>query len=256
MILYFSGTGNSRWAAHRLAESLEEQLICIPDVKDGDGRFALSEGERLGFVIPVHGWRPPLLVRRFLSRCQFAAPTPPYTYVVFTAGDNIGQAAGLLDKDLQGCGLKLDAAFSLIMPESYVGLPLMDVDTKERENQKKQQAAKDLEAFTDDIRHCRRGISKVTKGPLPWLLSGPVGGFFTRFLVSDKPFRVVSDRCVQCGVCAAVCPVHDIDGGKGKMPVWRHNSECLSCFSCYHHCPHHAIEYGCRTRNKGQYYYR
>ena len=94
----------------------------------------------------------------------------------------------------------------------------------------------------------------LTRGPLPWFFSGPVGSYFVNRLVTDKKFHVNTDTCVKCGRCAEVCPVKDIDGGKGKTPTWIHNGKCLTCFACYHHCPSHAIEFGKRTLHKGQYY--
>lgn len=254
MIFYFSATGNSRWAAKQLAQSLgEESLVYIPDALQGDCRYTLRMGERLGFVFPIHGWRPSKIVRQFVSRLQISNVT--YVFMLCTAGDNIGRAAEIFEGDLRRKGLHLDACFSLLMPESYVGLPFMDVDTSERERQKKEQAAQDLKTFTEDIRNQRTGVVKTVKGHLPWLLSGPIGAFFVHCLVTDKPFHVNSTKCVKCGICADVCPVGDIDGGLGKEPQWLHKDECLSCFNCYHHCPHHAIEYGKRTSKKGQYFY-
>ena len=82
------------------------------------------------------------------------------------------------------------------------------------------------------------------------------GKYFVDHLVTDRPFWVDSQRCVKCGICADVCPVHDVLGGLGYEPQWRHDGSCLSCFTCYHHCPHHAIEYGRQTKHKGQYFFK
>ena len=90
MIFYFSGTGNTRWAAIRLASATRERLVSIADQRDTTEPFVLQEGERLGFVFPVHGWRVPRLVRRFIGRLRIEAPARPFTYCVCTAGDSIG----------------------------------------------------------------------------------------------------------------------------------------------------------------------
>lgn len=253
MIFYFSGTGNTRWAAQTLASRLGEQVFYIPDIIKGECRYRLGENERLGFVFPVHGWRPPKIVREFIAKLTIEGKG--YTYMLCTAGDNIGRTTEILRDDLAKRGIALHAAFSLIMPEAYVGLPFMDVDKPERERAKILKAEKDLQEYVGYIERRTEGIERTVKGRLPSLLSGPIGGFFVKHLVSDKPFHVVSSRCVRCGICADVCPVHDIDGGLGKEPSWKHNGDCLSCFTCYHHCPHHAIEYGGRTKHKGQYYF-
>ena len=47
-----------------------------------------------------------------------------------------------------GDSLSLEAVCSLIMPESYVGLPGMDVDKKEKELEKKELASKQLKEFS------------------------------------------------------------------------------------------------------------
>ena len=269
MIFYFSGTGNTRWAAKRLAEETQEELIYIPDVMDGNCSFSLQKGERLGILFPVHGWRPPRLVRRFLEKLSLQTSDDTYCYALCTAGDTIAKTMDILEDDLRKKNIVLKAAFSLIMPESYVGLPFMDVDTRENELRKRNQAAKDLDVFAGIIKEKRTiswktGETDLHKGPIPWFFSIPIGGFFVNKLVSDKPFHVVEERCEKCGICALVCPVHDIEGGKGVLPRWLHHEEsddhsvrdrrCLTCFTCYHHCPQHAIEFGRQTKKKGQYY--
>lgn len=256
MIFYFSGTGNTKWAAKQVATRLNEELKFIPDELSTDMIYTVNQGESIGFMIPVHGWRPPLLVRRFLSQCQFIHTDKVYTYIIYTAGDSIGKAVEIFENDLKHHGLTVDAALLLIMPESYVGLPFMDVDKVEKEKAKKLKAAEELEVFVSDvILPKKQNIRKVVKGPVPSFFSGPIGSFFVNRLITDKRFHVDADRCLQCGMCASVCPVNDIEGGKGKMPSWKHNGQCLTCFSCYHHCPTHAIEFGRQTQKKGQYYY-
>ena len=260
MIFYFSGTGNTRWVAARIAKATNDRLVFIPDAIDGDCVFEVKD-ENIGFVFPVHGWRPPKLVREFISKLtikpQLSSTTPqPRIYALCTAGDSIGKTMEILEKDLQSKGLHLDAAYSLIMPESYVGLPFMDVDPKERERKKLKKAEEDLEKIINARSFPSQGNEELHRGPLPWLFSGPIGAFFVKRLVTDKPFHVETDRCILCGKCAEVCPVHDIKGGKGMSPEWLHNGRCLTCFTCYHHCPTHAIEFGRRTKSKGQYYFK
>lgn len=253
MIFYFSGTGNSRWAALRLASLIGDEVVAMQDALRDEAVLRVSD--RLGLVFPIHGWRPPKIVRGFLARNKVSVDDGAFVYALCTAGDTVGLAIDMLRRDMASAGMRLDAVETLIMPESYVGLPFMDVDTLARERQKKRAAEAVVERFADVVRRGQRGYEHIVKGHLPWLLTYPIGGFFVRHIVTDRPFRVEADRCVRCGRCAEVCPVGDIEGGRGLMPVWKHKKECLSCFACYHHCPTHAIEYGCRTKHKGQYYY-
>ncbi len=254
MILYFSATGNTKWAAIKVAQITQDNLVYIPEaLKDNQYKYELAEDERLGIIFPVHGWRVPIIVREYLKKLELTTsdgtPWRGYTYSICTAGDSIGKAFKYMP-------LKVDSAWSLIMPEAYVGLPFMDVDPKEKEMQKRAQAEKDLQSICEEVYDRKKGIFRLTEGPIPGFFSGPVGGFFEKHLITDKPFYVEADRCVKCGICANVCPVDNVIGGKGQKPEWKKEGNCLVCFNCYHHCPHHAIEYGKRTKHKGQYYYR
>ena len=287
MIFYFSGTGNTKWAASKLAAATREDLISIaPYMRADDSShnlaepFILKENERLGFVFPVHGWRVPKLVREFISKMKIqrepsdasaenkakaddSLKNRPFTYCVCTAGDSIGLTIENLNEvislnpSLQALGItEVSSSYSLIMPESYIGLPFMDVDPKERDIRKKENAAQELAVVCEEIFDRKEGISRLVKGPIPWFFTKVVGGFFENVLITDKRFHVEKDRCVKCGICANVCPVGDIKGGHGEYPVWLHHKDCLTCFTCYHHCPHHAIEFGNQTQKKGQYYFR
>ena len=280
MIFYFSGTGNTRWAAIKLASATQERLIDIAEemrrMKTSGAEktepFILKEGERLGFVFPVHGWRVPRLVREFISRLRLSlvenssAETSihsPFIYAVCTAGDTIGLTIENLNDTLSENGTlsslglsEISSAYSLIMPESYVGLPFMDVDPKEKEIKKKEKSALELEVICEEVFNRKEGINRLVKGPVPWFFTKIVGGFFEHVLITDKRFHVTKEKCVKCGICANVCPVSDIEGRKGEMPKWLHHKDCLTCFCCYHHCPHHAIEFGHQTQKKGQYYFK
>ena len=291
MIFYFSGTGNTKWAASKLASATHEDLISIaPYMRADDSShtlaepFILKKNERLGFVFPVHGWRGPKLVREFIGKMKVLRAEPdaagsqtlsdisgssasagsrPFTYCVCTAGDSIGLTIENLNQtisqnpSLQALGItEVSSSYSLIMPESYVGLPFMDVDPKEKEIWKKSKSAQELAVICEEIFDRKEGVNRLVKGPIPWFFTKVVGGFFENVLITDKRFHVEKDKCVKCGICANVCPVGDIKGGHGEYPEWLHHKDCLTCFTCYHHCPHHAIEFGKQTQKKGQYYFK
>ena len=183
MIFFFSGTGNSRWAAQHLAEAIGDEAVDLAALMYGvegvrQARFVckLKDDERIGFCFPIHGWQPPHIVRQFWQLLDIVAEKKPYCYIVCTCGDNTGNALDIAERELRSCGLTLDAAFSLLMPETYVALPFMYTDTPEREREKLAKALADLRSFEKSIAERKTGERHLVKGTMPWMLTYVVGG--------------------------------------------------------------------------------
>lgn len=256
MVFYFSGTGNTRWAATRIAQALGEELVSIAEALDSDREISLLSGERVGFCFPIHGWRPPFLVRNFVRSLHIANPEGHYFYAFATCGDDLGLSMDYLRSDLQQAGLPLHSVFSIIMPESYL-FPLVEaLDKPEVAERKKAEGRKSLAELLPHIQNREEGLSILNGSRWPRINSRVLGHFFLKHWVTDRPFRVDADLCARCGKCADVCPVANIQGERGQLPQWLHNGRCTTCFSCYHHCPKHAILFGHRTKGRRQYFFR
>ena len=262
MIFYLSGTGNTHWVAEQLAEMTGNRLIDIAKELDGPCRYELQENESVGFCFPIHAWRPPMLMRRFISQLTLVGPNDhkPYCWSVFTMGDSAGLAADYLQQDLaerqSHCegdivGFQAQLVASVAMPNTYVGMPGMDVDAEELAEKKKKAAAKRVPILAERIKNHEQGVD-VVRGKFPWFTSKVIGSGFVKGAIDDKAFHV-TESCIRCGQCASACPVDNIEFTEGSTPQWKHNRLCMTCFACYHRCPKHAIAYGNRTKNKGQY---
>ena len=255
MIFYLSGTGNSLWAARQISRVTHDSLITMTETGNADFIKDARKGEPIGFVFPVHGWRPPRIVLEFINAIDSGSMSDRYVYAVVTAGDNIGETIDILSRELEKKGCKLNAATSLIMPESYIGLPFMDTDTLEKEIGKIQTSRRSLKEFINRIAKRQDGIYGLVTGKWPRVNTRLLGGVFTKWLITDKPFSIEVEKCLRCGKCAEKCPVDNIRLSNSGYPEWRHNGRCMTCFACYHHCPAKAIRYGNRTKGKGQYYF-
>ncbi len=249
MIFYFTGLGNSRHVAEGLVEA-GERLFFIPEVeRAGCFDYTLEQGERLGFVFPVYSWRAPRLVSEFVQKMRLKG-APGYTFMVCTCGDDCAKTEHYFRKDMRRAGLALDAAIAIQMPNTYVNLPGMDVDSTELADKKLASAEGRIREVKELLQRQERVSQMIVTG-MPGLKSDIIQPLFYKFLVKDKPFHS-TDACIGCGLCAKSCPLQNIQLVEGR-PQWQGN--CTTCLSCYHRCPQHAVQYGKTTQNKGQYYF-
>ena len=246
MIFYFSGTGNTRWAAEHLAAATGERLLFIPDELKGDCQYELAEGERIGFCFPTHGWQPPRIVRQFIRRLKIRDERAEirdghYCYALTTCGDSIGRTMEILNKELDAVGLHAVSVFSLTMPESYVCLPFMYTDSPTREREKIEIGTRELEHCTDLI--VRRVPNEIhtQRGLTPWTFSHVIGAYFNARMITDKPFTVDADHCIHCGKCAQVCPICPVGTTTAHAPtVWLATTTVLATPSTTERLPANA----------------
>ncbi|MDE6485151.1 MAG: EFR1 family ferrodoxin [Duncaniella sp.] len=242
MIVYFSGTGNSRAVAKTLAGLLDEKVSFIFPAPD------LSGEERVIWVTPVYSWGlPPVMVDAIRSAvCKKGSRH----FLVATHGDDLGNTHRQWRRIISEKGLDPVAAYSVTMPNTYVSLPFFDVDSPEVEKAKLEAMPRRVDEIALMIRGEKR-CDDVVRGAFPGFKSSVIYPVFIRKALSAKPFRV-NDRCTSCHKCERECPMQNITFTDGR-PVWHDN--CAGCLGCYHICPVHAIDRGSATRHKGQYYY-
>lgn len=246
MILWFSGTGNSRWVAEELANKLGDRALPLLE-----GKKALTPGEALGWVFPTHSWGPPPVVVDWVRSHDIDGwNEDTYCYMVTTCGDDIGQCVQLWREALGP--RQCQAAFSVQMPNSYVCLPGFDVDSSEVEAAKLAAAPARIDAVAQAIA-VRQATCNVVTGRLTWLKSRVVRPWFAKHGVDDSRFVVDENTCTHCGVCVRSCPMHNITLDDRQMPRWHGN--CAMCLGCLHRCPARAIDHGKATRNKGRYHH-
>jgi len=249
MIFYFTGTGNSLYAANHIAEAQGERLFSIARLmsrKEDVYHFEMGENDLLGFAFPVFAWGPPKMVLDFISKLDIAEK--PYVFSLSTCGNNEGSTSKIMRKALAARGLTLDSTFSLQMPSNYV--VGADVEPKDRETEKLKAAELMLSEINMVISKRQTNVNLTFPGRFPALKSTLGNTRFNRFALSTKGFSV-DDTCTGCGICEKICPVNTIkvDG----KPVW--GKDCTQCLACINRCPVHAIQYGKGTAQRGRYYH-
>lgn len=237
MIFYFSGTGNSRWAAQQLAKRLGDTAR---DILEPGGRpAALEAEERVGLVFPVYAWGVPGPV---LSFARSLPKTDAFRFGVCTCGSEAGHTMKKLAELLP-----LQSSYSLVMPNNYI--LASDVESRAVIQRKIAAAEAAIERMAGEIRE-KKPVYRVTEGTFAALKSGLVHEGFKRFASGTMRFYA-SDACNGCGLCARECPSKAISMAEGK-PFWVKKS-CCQCLRCINACPRRAIQCGKGTQKRGRY---
>ena len=235
MIFYFSGTGNSAWAARQLAKLTGDTAYDITSLNE---RPDIDNAKQIGFVFPVYAWGAPEIMAEFAKKL----PHPQaFTFGVCTCGADAGLAMKQFSKVYP-----LSSSYSLVMPNNYIiG---SDTDNEDEILPKLTAARSELERISGEIRR-QNWVYRVHEGGLAGVKSHLVNFGFNRFARSTKPF-FAEDSCNGCGLCMRSCPAHAITLQDGK-PVWA--VQCYQCLRCINHCPQQAIQYGKSTAGRRRY---
>jgi len=244
MIVYFSGTGNSRYAAEFLAYALNDSCLdagrCIKAGVRGE-----QHSERPWvFVAPTYAWQMPHVFEDYIREVTFSGSRQ--AYFVLTCGSEIGDAGSYaaalcLEKGLEYCGIQ-----DVIMPENYIAM--FEVP-----------GAAEAAAIMEKAKPVLCQAAELICKGLPFpernvgfkdrKRSGIVNKTFYRMFVKAKDFYA-TDSCTGCGACQEACPLNNIRLAEGK-PIW--GEACTHCMACICGCPTEAIEYGKISRGKPRY---
>lgn len=256
MIYCFSGTGNTRAVAARLAALLGEKLHSFtPEElrKPSDVMIdtARSDDRRIIWAFPTYSWGIPPVVAAVMKECRLSDTATHATHIMLTTcGDDMAYTDRQWRRIMHSRQLSTAGAYAVEMPNTYVCMKGFDVDTPEVATRKLNAMPATVEAIAESIRNA--GSDILVRLGWSWLKSRIIYPWFCRFAMSPKPFRS-NDGCISCGLCARSCPMANItmSPGSESRPVW--GEACAMCLRCYHICPRHAVAYGKTTAAKGQW---
>lgn len=246
-LYYFTGTGNSLWAARELARHIPDTTLVPMARLMHDGKEITAPEGRIGFIFPVYIGGPPLLVAEFAKIIDLTAADEIFGLVTMAmAGDGAWKR---LKKILKKRSYPMNAAYSVKLPTNY--MVLGEVLPENQEADVISAAQSDIERIAGKI---TRGENRFEKGPfLINFFNSALYPFLKGQLRSQGGRFRVDEKCNNCGTCELVCPVHNITVVGINPPEW--GNACESCFACINYCPRSAIQSGKKTAARGRYHH-
>ena len=228
MILYFTATGNSLYAA----KMLDEELLSIPQELKKEKRY--YKADKIGIVCPLFEFEIPTMVKDFIRNSEFETD---YFYIVITFGCHYGGVAERTRDFLESIGKKVDYINTVIMHDNAIIVFDMDEQRKLEEGKK---VDEHLRKIKEDIESNKHYIQPAPKEETDFYNgymryskeTGPMYSF---------PLYQVNDKCIGCSTCSQVCPRGCIRI-EVKRPVYDYTN-CINCMACIQACPTKAIKF-------------
>ena len=120
MILYFSGTGNSKYVAKRIADALGDALVNLNDRSKASDTSPVETDERVIIVTPTYAWRIPRVVRDWLRKTELRGAKR--SWFVMTCGSEIGNADKYNRELCAEKAISCMGTAQIIMPENYIAM--------------------------------------------------------------------------------------------------------------------------------------
>ncbi len=244
MVLYFSGTGNSKFVAKCVAENIGDTLYSVNDgIKNG--QYQTINDETVVIASPVYAWRLPRVVGDWIKSSK--AFSGKKAYFILTCGSEIGVAEKYIKELCRECGIIFMGCAEVVMPENYIAM--FDCPSEKESIEIVDRAENKLKEIAEAVKSSAI-IEPKKASVIDKIKSGVVNELFYKKFISSKKYYT-TDACVGCGKCERLCPTNNITVENGK-PVW-HNS-CTHCMACICDCPTEAIEYGKISHGKRRYH--
>lgn len=268
-ILYFSGTGNTHWVVSALASQLrdahcEVHLLSADtvltelgyDAKKGldedRARQRLAEfatpAKTLVVAYPVYESSIPMPLRMLLPLLPDGQGRNLAVVCTYTMAG--GDCCHLPAETLGKRGWDPVLATYVKMPNN-VKIPAFSffaIHNGEELNHFYDSANTRVTQIVDELLSDRKHVEGGGLGDLLLGASQRLGEKFLTNYMADHLFALAS--CTRCGLCAATCPVGNIDFSK-KYPQFGRN--CCDCLRCYSFCPVAAIQVSEGTMNMEKY---
>ncbi len=244
LVLYFSGTGNSKYIATEFANKMGADCYSIED--DVDFSNLLRATDTVAVCYPIYASCVPRIMRDFAAR-HSAALMEKNLIIFCTQVMFSGDGARAFARLLPGCDSQVIYAEHFNMPNNISNFWMLPVREGER-IRKKRAADRKLDSVCRDIQNGivkRRGWSGF---------SAQLGKLQnTHWLENEQKkagsFMADSD-CDRCGLCVRRCPANNLELTPEGIAQ---KNKCILCYRCVNLCPQKAASVLLHVKVKRQY---
>jgi ferredoxin len=233
--IYFSGTGNSRYAAELFCREYDKDAISYT-IEDDDVLKAVNSADVIVFSYPVQFSTVPKIMRDFVTNNKELWRNKKI-FVIATMGLFSGDGAGMLGRLLESYGAEVIGGLHLKMPDS-----IADEKALKRPLEKnKELVIQAGQKIKECVRQLKEGHPPLEGMGLLYRLAGFFGQrlyFGHKTKKYSSKLKIDKEKCIGCGKCEKLCPMENIVivGQKAVS-----GDRCTMCYRCINKCPEQAI---------------
>ncbi len=233
--IYFSGTGNSKYAAELFCKEYDGEALTY-SIEDHAAIVAIKRAELILLAYPVQFSTVPKIMRDYIADHKDLWANKK-VFVIATMGLFSGDGAGILGRLLKSCGADVIGGLHLKMPDC-----IADVSALKRPLKRNRELVREAEKkIRKSVKRLREGYpTKEGIGPLY-----RIAGFFGQRLYFghktkrySSKLKIDKEKCIGCGKCEKLCPMKNITVLEQKAVS---GSQCTMCYRCINKCPRQAI---------------
>ncbi len=247
-IIYFSGTGNTWWAADKIKKQLDSRninadIVSIDTLDAKKANWWIKTADLVIFGWPVYGSDLPEPMKKFIDGLM-PVTKGKHVHTFCTQMKFSGDGAWLYHKNFEKKGLIIDSAAHFIMPSnvSVYRHVINPPKSKEKIDSIIEKCGQQIEKYVEELLTGKSKIQGKNSYLLGILQRGPYRLFYKQF---QDLLGIDETRCNKCGICAQLCPSDNI-----KMKDFpEFAGKCALCLRCYTFCPKSAITYKNKSRN-------
>jgi len=251
LMLYFSGTGNSKYIAELFCSvmntHLSQSVQCRSIEENIDFGQLISSHETIGFCYPIYGSRVPRIMREFVGKYLEYLKNKKLI-ILCTQWMFSGDGARVFTDMFSRNYVKVVYAEHFSMPNNVNNLFILPVESDKKIKKYLDKAERKMQSVCNDIKNGKikkRGFNVFSR-----FLGFFQGVFMPMWEKKALDLVKIYDKCALCGLCVSICPMHNFENQNGKIIA---KGNCTICYRCINKCPEKAIAVFLKKAPKVQY---
>jgi len=244
-MLYFSGTGNSKYIAELFSQY--QNTLCHSIEESQDFETLITLEDIIAFCYPVYMSGVPRIMREFIAKHMEALKGK--NVIIFCtqfmlSGDGTRKFALLFPKN----HIEVIYTEHFFMPNNMNDVPILPIASDRGVERSLAKAKRKMASVHRNIQNGtvkKRGFSLIPRilGLPQSILMSPTERRANRAVSIDHD-------CTNCGLCVKICPMDNFSMADDRI---QHKHNCTMCYRCINACPEQAITVLLSGKIKKQY---